>query len=83
MADSSPIPRLPLLRYLLIIPAAACLAFVIILNDPFQRALAVAVLVVTEIIRDAATLYSLSGMSGGAGEAKRKKKPGRRQARPQ
>ncbi|VVC72196.1 Uncharacterised protein [uncultured archaeon] len=59
MAD---IPRLPLLRYILILPIAGCLALIIASNDAFLRALAVAALVAIELIRDAATISAVAGI---------------------
>jgi len=44
------------LRFGLTLPLAICLALIIVLNDPVQRAVVVAALVTLEIFRDAISI---------------------------
>jgi len=65
-------------RLLLIVPIAFLLVLVIIVDNAFYRALAVAGLVVIEIFRDA---YSLSDVASSVAEASRLPRRRRRRLR--
>jgi hypothetical protein len=66
-------------RILLAVPIALCLALLIILEDPFQRALTVVALVLLEILRDALSISAAASSAVDAvREARMKRSRGRR-----